>query len=195
LLSLWPELREGRLVALRGVVAADPAHSTKVREKMVRELASREHIDPFGRKVRISRQTLDRWIRDWRAGEFDALVPNPPQSMPRTPVEVLQLAVALRRENPDRTAEVIQRILRTRLGWALDERILQRHFHRVGFTTATVGRRGRCSAGSKRPHPMTCGPGMCCTASGLPSARPIFAFLDGHSGYCRDTAGATRNTP
>src|SRR5262249_41001419 len=43
--------------------AADPAHSTKERGKMVRELASREHTDPFGRRVRISRQTLDRWIR------------------------------------------------------------------------------------------------------------------------------------
>ena len=45
--------------------AADPAHSTKERGKMVRELASREHTDPFGRRVRISRQTIDRWIRDW----------------------------------------------------------------------------------------------------------------------------------
>jgi hypothetical protein len=43
--------------------AADPALSTKQRGKMVRELASREHIDPFGRRVRISRQTIDRWIR------------------------------------------------------------------------------------------------------------------------------------
>ena len=65
--------------------AADAAHSTKERGKMVRELASREHTDPFGRKVQISRQTLDRWIRDWRAGGFDALVPNPRQCTPRTP--------------------------------------------------------------------------------------------------------------
>ena len=34
--------------------AADPALSTKERGKMVRELASREHTDPFGRRVRIS---------------------------------------------------------------------------------------------------------------------------------------------
>lgn len=31
---------------------------------MVRELASREHTDPFGRKVLISRHTIDRWIRN-----------------------------------------------------------------------------------------------------------------------------------
>ena len=67
---------------------------------MVRELASREHTDPFGRRVRISRQTIDRWIRDWRAGGFDALVPNPRQCTPRTPAEVLELAVALRRVDP-----------------------------------------------------------------------------------------------
>jgi len=118
--------------------AADPAHSTKERGKMVRELASREHTDSFGRKVRISRQTLDRWIRDWRAGGFDALVPNPRQCTPRTPAEVLELAVALRRENPDRTAAAIRRILRTQLGWAPDERTLQRNFHRLGLTTAAA---------------------------------------------------------
>ena len=65
--------------------AADPALSTKERGKMVRELTSREHIDPFGRRVRISRQTIDRWIRDWRAGGFDALVPSPRQCTPRAP--------------------------------------------------------------------------------------------------------------
>jgi len=64
--------------------AADSAHSTKERGKMVRELAAREHTDPFGRRVRISRQTIDRWIRDWRAGGFDALVPSPRQCTPRT---------------------------------------------------------------------------------------------------------------
>jgi putative transposase len=111
-----------------------------MRGKMVRELASREYIDLFGR-VRISRQTPDRWIPGWRR-RVDALVPNPPQSTPRTPAEVLELAVALRRENPDRTAAAIQRILRTQLGWALDERTLQRHFHRLGLTTPTTGSAG-----------------------------------------------------
>jgi len=67
--------------------AADAALSTKEQGKMVRELASWEHIDPFGRRVRISRPSIDRWIRDWRAGGFDALVPNPRQCTPRTPAE------------------------------------------------------------------------------------------------------------
>ena len=57
--------------------AADPAHSTKERGKMVRELASREHTDPFGRPVRVSRWTLDYWIREWRRGGFEALTSLP----------------------------------------------------------------------------------------------------------------------
>lgn len=98
--------------------AADPVHSTKERGRMVRAIAAVEHTDPFGRRVRVSRKTLDRWIRDWRTGGFDALVPNPRQPTPRTPGEVLELAVALRRENPDRTAAAVRRILRSQLGWS-----------------------------------------------------------------------------
>jgi putative transposase len=113
---------------------ADPVHSTKARGRLVRALAEAEHTDPFGRRVRVSRQTLDRWIRDWRAGGFDALVPSPRQSAARTPTEVMDLAVALRRENPDRTAAGIRRILRSQLSWSPDERTLQRHFTRLGLT-------------------------------------------------------------
>ena len=68
----------------------------------MRAAAEREHTDPFGRRVRVSRQTLDRWIRDWRAGGFDALVPNPLQATARTPAEVLELAVAFAAGEPVR---------------------------------------------------------------------------------------------
>jgi transposase len=101
---------------------------------LVRAIAAPEHTDPFGRRVRVSRQTVDRWIRDWRAGGFDALVPHPRQSSARTPAEVMELAVGLRRENPDRTAAGIRRILRAQLGWSPDERTLQRHFTRLGLS-------------------------------------------------------------
>ena len=76
--------------------AADPALSTRQRGKMVREIAAREHTDPSGRPVRLTRWTLDMWIRRWREGGFDALVPSPRQSAPRTPPEVMELAVALK---------------------------------------------------------------------------------------------------
>ena len=84
--------------------AADPALSTRARGRLVRAVAAVEHTDPGGRRVRVSRDTLDRWIRAWRRGGFDALVPSPRQSAPRLPVEVIEMAVALKRENPERTA-------------------------------------------------------------------------------------------
>ena len=43
--------------------AADPAHSSKARGRLVLEIAAGEHTDPAGRRRRISRDTLDRWIR------------------------------------------------------------------------------------------------------------------------------------
>ncbi len=73
--------------------AADPKLSTKQRGRLVRALADADHDGPFGRPVRISRPTIDRWIRDWRRGGFDALVPEPRRVLPRTPAELLELAV------------------------------------------------------------------------------------------------------
>jgi putative transposase len=84
--------------------------------------------------VRVSRVTLDRWIRAWRVGGFDALVPSPRQSTPRLPVEVIEMAVALKRENPERTAAQVRRVLLSQMGWAPGERSLQRHFAEMGLS-------------------------------------------------------------
>ena len=118
--------------------AADPALSSRQRGKMVREIAAREHTDPSGRPVRLTRWTLDRWIREWHRGGFDALVPDPRQSQPRTPPEVMALAAALKKENPARTAAQVQRILKAQSGWAPDERTIQRMFTRTGLTALAV---------------------------------------------------------
>ena len=69
--------------------AADPALSTRQRGRLVRGLAAREHAGPFGEPVRVSRPSLDRWIRAWRSGGFDALAPPARQVTLRTPAEVL----------------------------------------------------------------------------------------------------------
>ena len=42
----------------------------------------------------MSRPSLDRWIRAWRSGGFDALAPPARQVTLRTPAEVLELAAA-----------------------------------------------------------------------------------------------------
>nr|WP_239657374.1 helix-turn-helix domain-containing protein [Mycobacterium riyadhense] len=57
--------------------ALDAGLSTKQRGKLVRQIAAGTHTDPFGNQVRVSRETLDRWIRRYRGGGFEALLPEP----------------------------------------------------------------------------------------------------------------------
>ena len=116
-----------------------PQLSARERGRRVRELAAAEHDGPGG-KVRVSEQTIRRWMRWWRAGGFEALVPAPARVTPRTPAEVLALAVALKRENPQRTAVQITRILRAQAGWAPSDRTLQRHFVRLELDRELEGR-------------------------------------------------------
>src|SRR6266487_3020214 len=115
--------------------AADPALSTRQRGRMVREIASRAHEGPFGEPVTVSRGTVDRWIRAWRDGGFAALAPPARQVMLRTDAAMLELAAGLKRENPERTAAQVMRIMRTTCGWSPSVRTLQRHFERLELTT------------------------------------------------------------
>jgi putative transposase len=98
-----------RYALIRAV--ADPGLTTRQRGPLVRQLAERDHLGPFGDRVRVSRVTLDRWIRAWRAGGFDALVPSARHAEPHTPALVLELAAALKREVPARTAAQVAVIL------------------------------------------------------------------------------------
>ena len=176
--------------------AADPALSTRQRGAMVREIAAREHAGPSGEPVRVTRWTLDVWIRAWRRGGFDALVPSPRQSQPRTPPEVVELAAALKKENPARTAAQVQRILRAQSGWAPDERTIQRMFNRTGLTTLVTAEAtpvfGRFEAA--RPNEIWTGDALhAIRVDGRKTY--LFAFLDDHSravmaarfGFAEDT--------
>lgn len=65
--------------------AASEELSTRQRGRLVRAIAAREHPGPDGRWVRVSRTSLDRWIRAYRRGGFDALVPEPRRAQRQTP--------------------------------------------------------------------------------------------------------------
>src|SRR5512142_3360842 len=92
------------------------------RGRAVRKLAASEHLTPWGERVRVSRRTLDRWRVMWREGGFDALLPPAREGVPRIPAAVLELAVALKQEAPERTAAQITQIIRESQGWAPHER-------------------------------------------------------------------------
>jgi putative transposase len=175
--------------------AADPALSTRQRGRLVRELAGREHPGPFGKPVRVSRQSLDRWILAWRRGGFDALLPAPRQVTARTPVEVLDMAAALKRENPHRTAAQVVRILRTNLGWTPSQSTVARLFTRLELTGPGAARPsvfGRFEAA--HPNDLWTGDALHGPVVGGRKTY-LFAFIDDHSravaghrfGYAEDT--------
>jgi putative transposase len=123
--------------------AADPSLNHAERGRAVRALAAVSHPGPDGIAVRVSRNSLDRWIRTWRSGGFEALKPAPRATNPRSPETILDLACALRRENPARTGAQIARVITETQGWSPAARTLQRHFAKVGLdrrhlTTAAV---------------------------------------------------------
>ena len=176
--------------------AADPALTARQRGRLVRELAARAHPGPFGEAVTVSRETIDRWIRAWRAGGFAALAPPARQVTPRTDAAVLELAAGLKREKPARTAAQVMRILRASCGWSPSVRTLQRHFERLELATRPDGNPpavfGRFEAA--RPNELWTGDALHGPRIAGRKAY-LFAFLDDHSravmaarwGYFEDT--------
>jgi putative transposase len=118
---------------------ADPRLSKAERGEIVRVLAAAEHTGPDGSRLTVSRSTIDRWVRDLRRGGFEALVPVPRKSEPRTPAEVLELAEALKREAPERTAAQVARVIDSTGALAPSERTIQRLFARLGLNSSSSG--------------------------------------------------------
>ena len=119
--------------------AIEPGLTGRQRGRLVRGIAGKVHAGPAGRGVQVSRKSLDRWIRAYRAGGFEALCPSPRRVLPRTEASVLELAAALKKENPERTAAQVARVIAAHGGWAPSERTLQRHFVREEIATPRGG--------------------------------------------------------
>lgn len=160
--------------------AADPDLSPAERGALVRRLAARDHVGPDGRRVRVARSTLDRWIRAWRAGGYEALVPDPRAGVPLTNATVLDKAERLKREQPRRTATHIAAVLATQ-GHTVSARTLQRHFARLGLNQTPAARRafGRFEASER--NELWTGDAMHARFA-LAGRKPVlFAFIDDHS--------------
>lgn len=162
--------------------ALDAGLSTKARGRLVRAIAAAEHAHPSGEAVRYSRDTLDRWIRRYRAGGFDELVPTARASDPRTDTAVLEMAANLKRELPDRTAAQVQRILRAASGWAPSETTLLRHFHRLELMGPAGGVGGEVFGRFEAADPNERWTGDALHGPRIGGRKVyLFAFLDDHS--------------
>jgi transposase InsO family protein len=162
--------------------AADASLTKAERGALVRALARRDHLSPAGTRTTVSRNTLDRWIRAWRSGGFEALVPVPRRAEPKTPAGVLDLAVKLKREAPGRTAAQVGEIMAISEGCSPSARTIQRHFARLGLNTRPDGSPpaafGRFEA--EAPNDRWTGDALHGPVVEAHKAY-LFAFLDDHS--------------
>lgn len=161
---------------------ADASLTTRQRGRLVRTLAAAEHTGPHGRRVRVSRKTIDRWIRAYRAGGFEGLAPTARTGEPVTDKRLLDLAEALKREAPARTAAQVAEIIRVTESGGPSTRTVQRHLARLGLHTRPDGNPpeafGRFEAAA---------PGELWTGDALHGPviagrkTYLFAFIDDHS--------------
>ena len=161
--------------------AVDLSLSARERGVLVRSLAAREHLGPGGRWVRVSRNTVDRWIRAYRQGGFDALVPAPRRMPNQTPEGLLELACALRREQPVRTAAQIHRIIVEAKGSAPSARTIQRLFVAAGLPWEG-GQIGRALGRFEAEFPNELWTGDALHGPLVDGRRAfLFCFIDDHS--------------
>jgi len=172
--------------------AADDRLTARERGALVRETATRLHAHPTDGLRQVARGTLDRWIRAYRAGGFEALKPVLREVGPRTDPAILAQAADLRREAPERTGAQIAEILCRLHGEAAPAaRTVQRHLARAGLRRgepATQAGFGRFEAA--RPNELWVGdalhgPVVATERGGAVRHKAIcFAILDDHSRLC-----------
>ncbi|WP_249019414.1 DDE-type integrase/transposase/recombinase [Conexibacter sp. S30A1] len=168
--------------------AADEGLSKAERGRLVRSLAGREHVGPDGQLVRVARGTLDEWIRAYRRGGFEALLPRRRVVPVRTPAETLELAFALKRERPERTAAQVRQIMLASVKDGEDVpglRTLQTHLARAGLNVRGDGHTagkvyGRFEAAAR--NELWTGDGLHGPRLAGTAARAVLvAFIDDHS--------------
>ena len=162
--------------------AADAALTRRQRGELVRELAARDHAGPGGRRVRVARNTIDRWIRTYRAGEFEALAPAARNCEPVTPAAQLEMAERLKREAPKRTAAQVAEIIRAAEGYGPSERTVQRLFARLGLNTRPDGSPVRAFGQFEAEAPNDLWTGDALHGPAVAGRKTyLFAFIDDHS--------------
>lgn len=125
--------------------ATDERLGPAERGRVVCELAARVHRDADGRPWRVTTRTIYRWLAAWRADGFDGLAPSRRRDVGTHRVDpaVLELAAALRREAPARSAAHIAEVIARTRGVEVGPRTLQRFFAANGLDRARLEGRMR----------------------------------------------------
>jgi putative transposase len=125
--------------------ATDERLTPAERGLLLSEIAGQVHRDADGRPRRYTTRTLYRWVAAWRAHGFDGLKParRRDAGAHRIDAGVLELAAALRREAPARSAAHIAQVIACTHGAAVSARTLRRFFAANGLDRARLEGRHR----------------------------------------------------
>jgi putative transposase len=120
--------------------ATDRRLSPTQRGLLLSEIAAEVHRDACGRPVRVTRRTLYRWLAAWSAQGFEGLKPSARRDTGTHRVDptVLELAAALRKEAPARSASHIADVIARTRDVAVHPRTLQRFFAANGLDRARL---------------------------------------------------------
>lgn len=167
--------------------ATDERLTPAERGLLVSEIAAAAHRDADGRPRRYTTRTLYRWLRAWHAYGFEGLKPARRRDAGtyKTDTQVLELAAALRREAPARSASQVADILARTRDARVHPRTLQRFFAAGGLDRARLEGRHRAYG---RFEAAACGDLWTADAwDGPPAAElggrhaQLFSLLDDHS--------------
>ena len=111
----------------------DDRLSSAERGRVVRDLAARPQPGPEGGWVQVARPTLYRWLKAYRDDGFAALVPAARSVAPVSDAELLDVAVRLKREAPERTAAHICELIAAELAAVIVEPFQRLIQPRAGF--------------------------------------------------------------
>lgn len=167
-------------------------------EKQLREIASKVYQIPYSKRTKVSISSLRRYLKAYQEGGFEALRPGRrcDHSKPRAfPEEVLQRAIELREEQPERTTPMIVQLLKRDPGLELDQPInahtLTSHLRQRGKTRRLLSQktRPRHYTRFEREHANSLWQGDAMDGPWLPDPNVagrkrrtyLFCFLDDHS--------------
>ena len=162
------------------------------RERYFQELSQQEHLLPNGQRKRISARTLRRQWQRFRAEGVQGLFRRRRSDRGKSRRDresLLARAVELKKEQPYRSDEAINRILRAELGRTIPRSTLYRHLRQAGATRLKLGvsqTKVRCRWTRDRPNALWVGDfehGPHVMHQGRSVKTHLSAWIDCHSRY------------
>ena len=108
----------------------------------LKQIARQEVVFPDGRKARPSVSTLRRKLNRFNSGGFNGLFRKARSdrgASRKTPSEIMQTAISLKKEQPYRSDRTLNRFLKERYGVVVPRATLYRHLKQAGATRIKLG--------------------------------------------------------